>query len=137
MTNKIAIVRRAQFNSAHRLNNPDWDEAKNKEVFGLCNNPNYHGHNYVLELKVIGEIDPITGYCIDVKILKDIIDQEVINAFDHKNLNKDTEEFKNLNPTVENIAKVIYLKISKRLSSDYQVYIKLFETERNWVEYPV
>ncbi len=137
MTNKIAIVRRAQFNSAHRLNNPDWDEAKNKEVFGLCNNPNYHGHNYVLELKVIGEIDPITGYCIDIKILKDIIDQEVVDAFDHKNLNKDTEEFKNLNPTVENIARVIYLKISKRLGSDYQVFVKLFETERNWVEYPV
>lgn len=137
MTNKIAIVRRAQFNSAHRLNNPDWDEAKNKEVFGLCNNPNYHGHNYVLELKVIGEIDPITGYCIDIKILKDIIDQEVVDAFDHKNLNKDTEEFKTLNPTVENIARVIYLKISKRLGSDYQVFVKLFETERNWVEYPV
>jgi 6-pyruvoyltetrahydropterin/6-carboxytetrahydropterin synthase len=137
MSNKIAVVRRAQFNAAHRLNNPDWDEAKNKEIFGLCNNPSYHGHNYVLEVKVIGEIDPITGYCIDLKIVKDIIDSEVIDAFDHKNLNLDTNEFKELNPTAENIAKVIYLKISKKLGSEYQVFIKLYETERNWVEYPV
>lgn len=137
MSNKIAVVRRAQFNAAHRLHNPAWDEAKNKEIFGLCNNPSYHGHNYVLEVKVIGEIDPITGYCIDLKIVKDVIDSEVIEAFDHRNLNLDTSEFKDLNPTAENIAKVIYLKISKKLGSNYQVFIKLFETERNWVEYPV
>ena len=137
MSNRIAIVRRAQFNAAHRLFNPLWDDVKNKEVFGLCNNPNYHGHNYVLEVKVIGEIDPLTGYCMDIKILKGYIDSEVIEAFDHKNLNLDTVEFKDLNPTAENIARVIHLKLAKKIGSDYQVFIKLYETERNWVEYPV
>lgn len=137
MSNRIAIVRRAQFNAAHRLFNPLWDDAKNNEVFGLCNNPNYHGHNYVLEVKVIGEIDPLTGYCMDIKVLKGYIDSEVIEAFDHKNLNLDTVEFKDLNPTAENIARVIHMKLAKKVGSDYQVFIKLYETERNWVEYPV
>lgn len=137
MLNKIALVRRAQFNAAHRLYVPAWDDAKNNEVFGLCNNPNFHGHNYVLEVKVIGDIDPITGYCMDVKLLKMYIDEEVIEMFDHKNINMEIPEFKELNPTVENIARIIHVKLSKRIGPSYQVFIKLYETERNWVEYPV
>jgi 6-pyruvoyltetrahydropterin/6-carboxytetrahydropterin synthase len=106
-------------------------------VFGLCNNPNYHGHNYVLEVKVIGEINPETGYVLDMKILKDIIDTEVLDRFDHKNLNLDTQEFKHLNPTAENIATVVYNLIRAKLEPQYDLYIRLWETERNIVEYPV
>lgn len=134
---KTAVIRRAQFNAAHRLYNPKWSEERNNEVFGLCNNPNYHGHNYQLEVKVVGEIDPETGYVIDLKIVKDIIQNEIIERFDHRNLNLDTEEFKNLNPTAENIAIVIYNLIKTKLDSKYDLYIRLFETERNIVEYPV
>ena len=100
---RIAAFRRAHFNAAHRLHNPAWDAEKNKAVFGLCNNPNYHGHNYELEVKVVGEVDPETGYLIDLKVLKDMIYEEVELRFDHKNLNLDTEEFRELNPTAENI----------------------------------
>ncbi|MEL6660704.1 MAG: 6-carboxytetrahydropterin synthase, partial [Bacteroidota bacterium] len=99
---RIAAFRRAHFNAAHRLHNPAWSDEKNREVFGLCNNSNYHGHNYELEVKVAGEVDPETGYLIDLKILKDIIKEEVELRFDHKNLNLDTEEFRELNPTAEN-----------------------------------
>ena len=113
---KVSVFRKAHFNAAHRLHNPNWSEQKNKAIFGLCNNPNYHGHNYELEVKVIGEIDPETGYVIDMKILKQIIKEEVENRFDHKNLNLDTEEFKNLNPTAENIAIVIWKRIRARLN---------------------
>jgi 6-pyruvoyltetrahydropterin/6-carboxytetrahydropterin synthase len=134
---KTAVIRRAHFNAAHRLYNPEWSFEKNNEVFGLCNNPNYHGHNYVLEVKVIGEIDPETGYVLDMKILKDIIDTEVLNRFDHKNLNLDTQEFKNLNPTAENIATVVYNLIRAKLDPQYDLYIRLWETDRNIVEYPV
>jgi 6-pyruvoyltetrahydropterin/6-carboxytetrahydropterin synthase len=134
---KTAVIRRAHFNAAHRLYNADWSFEKNNEVFGLCNNPNYHGHNYVLEVKVIGEIDPETGYVLDMKILKDIIDAEVLNRFDHKNLNLDTQEFKNLNPTAENIATVVYNLIRAKLDPQYDLYIRLWETDRNIVEYPV
>lgn len=137
MGNKIAATRRATFNAAHRLFNPAWDEAKNDEVFGLCNNPSFHGHNYVLEVKVIGTIDPETGYCIDLKILKEMIREEIEERFDHKNLNLDTEEFKILNPTVENIAVVCYNLLRARLDMRYDLFVKLFETDRNWVEYPV
>ena len=137
MNQKIAATRRATFNAAHRLYNPAWGNAKNDEVFGLCNNPNFHGHNYTLEVTVIGEIDPETGYCIDLKILKDLIAEEIEERFDHKNLNLDTEEFKNLNPTVENIAVVCYRVLRERLDRKYELSIKLFETDRNWVEYPV
>jgi 6-pyruvoyltetrahydropterin/6-carboxytetrahydropterin synthase len=105
-------------------------------VFGLCSNPNYHGHNYYLEVKVSGEVDPETGYVIDLKILKDIIKEEVIHKFDHHNLNEDTEEFRNLNPTAENIAIVIYDKIRKRLDKNYDIKVRLSETEKNFVEYP-
>jgi len=137
MNQKIAATRRATFNAAHRLFNPAWDNAKNDKVFGLCNNPNFHGHNYTLEVTVIGEIDPETGYCIDLKILKDLIAEEIEERFDHKNLNLDTEEFKNLNPTVENIAIVCYQVLRQKLDERFDLSIKLFETDRNWVEYPV
>ena len=132
---KVGIIRRAQFNAAHRLYRKDWSHEKNDEVFGLCNNPNYHGHNYILEVKVMGEIDKETGYVMDVKILKNYIDEEVMDAFDHKNLNLDTIEFKDLNPTAENIAVVIYNKLRKRIGSEYSLFIRLYETERNIVEY--
>jgi 6-pyruvoyltetrahydropterin/6-carboxytetrahydropterin synthase len=133
---KVAVIRVEHFNAAHRLYRKDWDDAKNKEVFGLCSNPNYHGHNYYLEVRVSGDIDPETGYVIDLKILKDIIRDEVLENFDHKNLNEDTDEFRNLNPTAENVAVVIYNKIRAQLDSSYDVKVRLSETERNIVEYP-
>ena len=134
---KLSVFRKARFNAAHRLFNKKWSFERNQEIFGLCNNPNYHGHNYELIVKVIGEIDPETGYVIDLKILKGIIDEEVSERFDHKNLNLDVAEFKELIPTVENIAVVIYNLIRKRLDKKYDIQIKLYETERNFVEYPV
>ncbi len=132
---KISAFRKAHFNAAHRLHVPQWTEEKNKEFFGLCNNPNYHGHNYDLVVKVRGEVDPVSGYLIDLKILKTIIDEEVIECFDHRNLNLDTEEFKNLNPTAENIAGVIWNKIRLRLDKNLELTVTLYETERNYVEY--
>ena len=134
---KVAVIRKASFNSAHKLWNPDWTDEMNKDVFGLCANKNFHGHNYHLEVKVIGEIDPVTGYVIDLKIVKDIIKHEIEDRFDHKNLNLDTKEFKDLNPTAENIAVVIYNLIRAQLDSKYELFIKLHETEKNIVEYPV
>src|SRR5262245_29500372 len=134
---KVAVIRKEQFNAAHRLYRKDWSDEKNKEVFGLCSNPLYHGHNYILEVKVWGEVDPETGYVIDLKILKDIINKEVLQKFDHQNLNADTEEFRELNPTAENIAVVIYNKIRKQLDKKYDLKIRLSETEKNFVEYPV
>lgn len=136
MNHERAVIRIEHFNAAHRLYRKDWSDEKNREVFGLCSNPNYHGHNYYLEVKVSGEVDPETGYVIDLKILKDIIKEEVINKFDHHNLNEDTEEFRNLNPTAENIVMVIYDKIRKRMDKSYDIKIRLSETERNIVEYP-
>lgn len=133
---RIAAFRRAHFNAAHRLHNPAWSDEKNKAVFGLCNNPNYHGHNYELEVKVIGEVDPETGYLIDLKLLKDIIKNEVEDRFDHKNLNLDTEEFRNLNPTAENICYVIWQKLRAKLDKRYDLSVRLWETPRNYVEYP-
>ncbi len=133
---RISAFRKAHFNAAHRLHNPNWSEERNKEVFGVCNNPNYHGHNYDLEVKVTGEVDPETGYLIDLKILKNLIKTEVEDRFDHKNLNLDTEEFKNLNPTAENICYVIWQILSKKLDSKYELTIRLYETPRNYVEYP-
>jgi len=134
---RIAAFRKARFNAAHRLHNPEWDDQTNKEVFGLCNNPQWHGHNYELIVKVVGEVDPETGYLIDLKILKDIINEQVLERFDHRNLNLDVEEFKNLNPTAENIAVVIHSLIREKLDSKYDLQIKLYETPRNFVEYPV
>lgn len=134
---KVAVIRKAQFNAAHRLYRKDWGFEKNQEVFGLCNNPHFHGHNYQLEVKVIGEVDPETGFVIDLKDLKQLIHEEVIERFDHRNLNEDTEEFRELNPTAENIAVVIYQHLREKLDIKYGLYIRLWETERNIVEYPV
>lgn len=134
---KVAVIRKAQFNAAHKLWNSNWSEEKNKSIFGLCANENFHGHNYTLEVKVIGEIDAETGYVIDLKIVKDIIKNEIEERFDHKNLNLDTVEFANLNPTAENIIVVIYDLIRAKLDTKYDLRIKLWETEKNMVEYPV
>jgi len=132
---KVTVHRKAHFNAAHRLYRKDWSDEKNDAVFGKCNNPNYHGHNYELIASVTGEIDPETGYVIDVKVLKDIIKSEVEDAFDHKNLNVDVSEFKDLNPTVENIAVIIYNKIKPKLDSKFHLEITLYETPRNFVTY--
>ena len=131
----ITVCRKEHFNAAHRLHNPNWDVQKNKEFFGLCNNANYHGHNYDLTVKVTGEVDEETGYLIDMKFLSDLIKREILEPFDHQNLNLDVPEFKDINPTAENIAKVIHDKLKKQLSKHYQLTIVLFETPRNFVEY--
>ena len=136
MEKKIAVYRKEQFNAAHRLNNPEWSEEENQRIFGKCNNPNFHGHNYVLELKVVGFPDPKTGYVVDMKVLSAIIHEEVIKKFDHKNLNLDTNEFQALNPTAENIAIVIWDLIRPHIAPDLDLYVRLYETERNFVEYP-
>lgn len=133
---KISVCRKAHFNAAHRLHNPDWDDAKNKAIFGKCNNPNYHGHNYQLEVWVSGEIDEKTGYLIDLKILNQLIEVEIEDRFDHKNLNLDTEEFKTLNPTAENICVVIWNLLRDKLDASLDLKVRLFETDRNVVEYP-
>ena len=132
---KVTVHRKAHFNAAHRLYRKDWSFEKNESVFGLCNNPNFHGHNYELIASVTGDIDPETGFVIDVKILKDIIKSEVEDAFDHKNLNIEVAEFKDLNPTAENIAVVIYNKIKPKLDSKFHLEITLYETPRNFVTY--
>lgn len=136
MDNKIAVYRKEHFNSAHRLHNPALSDAENAAIFGKCNYANYHGHNYELIVKIIGEVDPKTGYVIDLKILSDLIKELVIEKFDHKNLNLDTVEFKNLNPTAENIAIVIYNILRPKIEKKYELKIVLYETERNYVEYP-
>jgi 6-pyruvoyltetrahydropterin/6-carboxytetrahydropterin synthase len=132
---KVTVSRRAHFNAAHRLYRPDWDDAKNNEIFGKCNNPNYHGHNYEMIVSVTGPIDPETGYVMDVKILKDLIRSEVEDAFDHKNLNLDVPEFKNLNPTAENIVVVIWNKLRKHIATSLDLEVVLYETPRNFVKY--
>jgi len=131
---EITVSRKAHFNAAHRLHNPDWSDEKNREIFGKCNNPNYHGHNYDLIVSVTGKVNPETGYVIDMKVLKDLIKKEVEEPFDHKNLNLDTEEFKTLNPTAENIAAVIWEKLRKVLDASLRLKITLYETKRNFVE---
>ena len=137
MANKVAVFRKEHFNAAHRLNNPAWDEATNARVFGKCNNPNYHGHNYELIVKITGVPNEATGYVYDLKELSDLIQENVLNRFDHKNLNLDTAEFKNLNPSAENIAVVIYNILRAKIDLQFDVHIRLYETERNFVEYPV
>ena len=134
---RTAVFRKANFNSAHRLNNPNFDEKKNQEVFGLCNNPNYHGHNYNLIVKLVGEVDEQTGYVFDLKLLNDMINEEIIERFDHRNLNLDTVEFKTLNPTAENIARVIYELLRVKIDVKFDLEITLYETPRNYVVYPV
>jgi 6-pyruvoyltetrahydropterin/6-carboxytetrahydropterin synthase len=134
---KTAVFRKANFNSAHRLHNPNWDEKTNTEVFGLCNNPHYHGHNYDLIVKLVGEVNEDTGYLFDLKLLNDLIKSEIINRFDHKNLNLYTLEFKNLNPTAENIARIIYELLRKKIDLKFELEITLYETPRNFVVYPI
>ena len=133
---QVAVFRKEHFNSAHRLFNRNWTEEKNEEVFGKCNNPNYHGHKYDLIVKLTGEIDPDTGYVMDMKILSKLIRQHIISRFDHRNLNEDTEEFKELNPTAENIVVVIYNILRPLIDNKLDLKITLYETERNFAEYP-
>ena len=132
---KVTLSRKAHFNAAHRLYRKDWSDEKNNLIFGKCNNPNFHGHNYELIVSVTGEIDPETGYVLDVKFLTDIIKSEVEDAFDHKNLNLDVVEFRDLNPTAENIVVVIWNKIRKRIASTLDLEVVLYETPRNFVTY--
>jgi 6-pyruvoyltetrahydropterin/6-carboxytetrahydropterin synthase len=132
---KLTVCRKTHFNAAHRLHNPEWDDKRNAELFGKCNNPNYHGHNYDLIVKVTGEINPQTGFVIDLKILKEILETHIIERFDHYNLNLDVAEFKNLNPTAENIAIVIWNILRTKIDMSLGLKVVLFETERNFVEY--
>jgi 6-pyruvoyltetrahydropterin/6-carboxytetrahydropterin synthase len=133
---KTAVVRCEHFNAAHRLHNKNWTDEKNTEIFGKCNNPNFHGHNYDLEVKVIGFLNPETGYVIDTKILSAIIQKDILDVFDHRNLNLDVPYFKEVNPTTENVAKIIYEILRSQLDSELELKIKLYETPRNYVEYP-
>ena len=133
---RVTVCRKEHFNAAHRLHNPEWSEEKNKAVFGLCNNANYHGHNYDLIVKVSGEPNAETGYVIDMKELSVLIKENVLDRFDHKNLNLDTEEFSNVNPTAENIAVVIWQILREKIDEQLEVKVILYETERNFVEFP-
>ncbi|MBO3700444.1 6-carboxytetrahydropterin synthase [Roseivirga sp. E12] len=133
---KVAVFRKEHFNAAHRLHNPNWSEEKNESIFGKCNNKYYHGHNYELIVKVSGEPDPDTGYVYDMKVLSDLIKKHVSSKFDHKNLNLDVPEFKELNPTAENIVIVIYNILRDKIESNLDLKVTLYETERNYVEYP-
>ena len=132
---KVKVSRKAHFNAAHRLFRKDWSFEKNDEIFGKCNNPNFHGHNYELVVSVTGEIDPETGFVIDMKVLKDLIKDNIENAFDHKNLNIEVPEFKDLNPTAENIAVVIWNKLRHHIPAPKELEVVLFETPRNFVSY--
>lgn len=132
---KVTVSRKAHFNAAHRLYRKDWSDEKNNRVFGKCNNPNYHGHNYELIVSVTGEIDQETGFVIDVKILSDLIKEHIEDAFDHKNLNLDVPDFVNLNPTAENIAVVIWNKLRSFIDTNMEMEVVLYETPRNFVTY--
>lgn len=132
---KVTVSRKAHFNAAHRLFRSDWSDEKNQSVFGKCNNPNYHGHNYELIVSVSGEINPETGYVMDLKVLSDIIELEVEEYLDHKNLNLDVAEFKNLNPTAENISVIIWNKLRSKINPEHQLEVILYETPRNFVSY--
>lgn len=132
---RVTAHRKAHFNAAHRLFNPKWSDEKNAEVFGKCSNPHYHGHNYELIVSVTGEVDKETGFVMDLSILRELIKSEIEEAFDHKNLNVEVEEFKNLNPTVENIAVVIYNKLRDKIRTSLDISVTLYETPRNYVTY--
>ena len=132
---KVTVSRKAHFNAAHRLYNADWTDARNSTVFGKCSNKNYHGHNYELIVSVKGEIHPDTGFVMDMKILKDLIEVEIEDKFDHKNLNEDVEEFATLNPTAENISVVIWNKLRAKITSNLELSVTLYETPRNFVSY--
>lgn len=136
MNKKVAVFRRERFNAAHRLYNPKWDDDTNFKIFGKCSNPHYHGHNYELEVKVVGNPHEETGFVIDMKVLSDLIREQVLYRFDHKNLNLDTAEFKAMNPTSENIVIVIYNLLRPHIDDTYGLQIRLYETPRNYVEYP-
>ena len=131
----MRVCRRSNFNAAHRLYQPEWSDEKNQAIFGKCNNPNFHGHNYTLEVWIEGEIDPETGYVIDLKIVKELVKQEIEERFDHRNLNLDCSEFENVIPTAENIAVVCYNLLRDKIASDFKLTIRLWETENNIVEY--
>lgn len=133
---KVSLYRKEHFNAAHRLHNPAWDEIKNQQIFGKCNNPNYHGHNYEMEVKVTGVPDAETGFVIDLKFLSDTIEEFVLEKLDHKNLNLDVPEFAHLNPTVENISIVIYKILREKIDSKMDLQIRLYETPKNFAEYP-
>ncbi len=132
---RVTVSRHAHFNAAHRLYNPDWDAEKNKEVFGKCTNPRYHGHNYELIFHVNGEVDSETGYVVDMKWLADLIKAEIEDRYDHKNLNEEVEEFKNINPTAENIAIAVWNRLNPHLHKEHSLKITLYETPRNFVSY--
>ncbi|MBO2011418.1 6-pyruvoyl trahydropterin synthase family protein [Hymenobacter negativus] len=132
---QVTVCRVEHFNAAHRLHNPAWDDAENQRVFGKCNNLNYHGHNYNLTVRLTGEIQPETGYVYDLKRLSDLIKREVLDRYDHRNLNLDTEDFQNLNPTAENIAVVIWRRLRPHLDAGLALSVTLYETDRNFVEY--
>lgn len=136
MNKKVSVFRKEHFCAAHRLNNPAWDTSKNVEAFGKCNNPNYHGHNYELVVKITGEPAPDTGFVIDLKFLSDLIKQHVTNKLDHRNLNLDVAEFAQMNPTTENIAILIYNILREKIDDALELQVRLYETERNFVEYP-
>lgn len=133
---KVTVCRKEHFNAAHRLHNSNWSDEKNLAIFGKCNNPNFHGHNYELIVKVTGQIDADTGYVIDMKLLSDIIKKNILERYDHKNLNLDTEEFKSKIPTVENIAVEIWNILKEKIDKQLEIKVILYETERNFVEYP-
>ncbi|WP_166381853.1 MULTISPECIES: 6-pyruvoyl trahydropterin synthase family protein [unclassified Polaribacter] len=132
---KVKVYRRAHFNAAHRLFHPDWSDEKNAEVFGKCSNPNYHGHNYEMIVALFGEVDPITGFVYDLGLLRELIKEEVEEPFDHKNLNIEVPEFKNLNPTAENISIIIYNKLRAHIPANLEIEVTLYETRRNFVRY--
>ncbi|MBW2960823.1 6-pyruvoyl trahydropterin synthase family protein [Mesonia aestuariivivens] len=135
MGNKVTVSRKAHFNAAHRLFKKEWSDEKNEQVFGKCSNPNYHGHNYELIVSVTGAVDQETGFVMDMKLLKNLIYQKIENHFDHKNLNIEVEEFKNLNPTAENISMVIWKRLRDEINSNLSLEITLYETPRNFVTY--
>lgn len=132
---KLTVCRKEHFNAAHRLYNPAWDDAENFRVFGKCSNPNYHGHNYELTVRLTGPVDPETGYVYDLKKLSDLIKAEILDTFDHKNLNLDTDAFRHLNPTAEHIAMVCWNLLRPKIDPAYSLSVTLYETERNYVEY--
>jgi 6-pyruvoyltetrahydropterin/6-carboxytetrahydropterin synthase len=132
---KVKVYRRAHFNAAHRLFNPKWSDEKNLEVFGKCSNPNYHGHNYEMIVALFGEVDPVTGFVYDLGILRELIKVEVEEPLDHKNLNIEVPEFKNLNPTAENISIIIYNKLRAHIPANLEIEVTLYETRRNFVRY--
>jgi 6-pyruvoyltetrahydropterin/6-carboxytetrahydropterin synthase len=132
---QVTVCRKEHFNAAHRLHNPAWSDEQNQRVFGKCNNPHYHGHNYELIVRLTGPIDPDTGYVYDMKRLSDLMKREILDIFDHRNLNLDTEDFRDLNPTAENISVVIWNRLRPHLAAHLSLSVTLYETERNFVEY--